>query len=66
MPEFLKDYGTEVQSDQTLEAVRWMEGFRWSRCEGVGHHILHDDPRKVCECTGCRHQALLVAVIVFI
>ena len=39
MPEFLKDYGTEAQCEQALEAVRWPEGFRCPRCSGTAHYV---------------------------
>ena len=32
MPDFLKDYGTVVQCEQALEAVRWPSGFCCPRC----------------------------------
>jgi hypothetical protein len=65
MPEFLKDYGTEAQCEQALEAVRWPEGFRCPRCAGEGHCVLRDGPRKVFQCSACRHQASLIAATVF-
>jgi hypothetical protein len=65
MPEFLNDYGTEAQCEQALEAVRWPEGFRCPRCEGVAHYVLRDGVRKVFQCQGCRHQASLIAGSVF-
>lgn len=65
MPEFLKAYGTELQCEQALETVRWPDGFRCPRCEGAGHFVFRDGPRKVFQCTGCRHQASLIAGTVF-
>ena len=65
MPEFLKDYGSEAQCEQALEAVRWPEGFRCPRCECAGHYVLLDGTRKVFQCTGCRHQTSLIAGTVF-
>ena len=40
MPEFLKDYGTEIQCEQALEALRWPEGFRCPRCAGAAHYVV--------------------------
>lgn len=65
MPEFLKDYGTEGQCEQALEAVRWPEGFRCPRCAGEAHCVLRDGTRKVFQCNTCRHQASLIASTVF-
>lgn len=65
MPKFLKDYGTEFQCEQALATVRWPDGFRCPRCEGAGHFVFRDGPRKVFQCTGCRHQASLIAGTVF-
>ena len=65
MPEFLKDYGTEAQCEQALEAVRWPEGFRCPRCAATGHYVLWDGTRKVFQCSACRHQASLIAGTVF-
>jgi len=65
MPEFLKHYGAEAQCEQALEAVRWPEGFCCPRCEGAGHSVLRDGPRKVFQCTRCRRQTSLIAGTVF-
>ena len=65
MPEFLKDYGTEAQCEQALEAVRWPTGFRCPRCAGEAHYVLRDGMRKVFQCHACRHQASLIAGTVF-
>ena len=65
MPEFLKDYGTEVQCEQALEAVRWPTGFRCPRCAGEAHYVLRDGVGKVFQCNACRHQASLIASTVF-
>lgn len=65
MPEFLKDYGTEAQCEQALEAARWPEGFRCPRCEGTAHYIVRDGARKVFQCHACRHQASLIAGTIF-
>jgi transposase-like protein len=65
MPEFLKDYGTEAQCEQALEAARWPEGFRCSRCDSAAHYVVRDGNRKVFQCSACRHQTSLIAGTVF-
>jgi hypothetical protein len=65
MPEFLKDYGTETQCEQALEALRWPEGFRCPRCAGAAHYVVRDGVRKVFQCATCRHQASLIAGTIF-
>ena len=65
MPEFLKNYGTEAQCEQALEAVRWREGFQCPRCAGEAHSVLRDGSRKVFQCSTCRYQASLIAGTVF-
>ena len=65
MPEFLKDYGTEAQCEQVLEAVRWPEGFHCPRCAGTAHTVVCDGVRKVFQCVACRHQASLIARTLF-
>lgn len=65
MPEFLKDYGTEAQCEQSLEAVRWPNGFGCPRCGHKAHYVLRDGARKVFQCNACRHQASLIAGTVF-
>lgn len=65
MPEFLKDYRTEAQCEQALEAVRWPTGFHCPRCDGAAHYVVRDGSRKVFQCQACRHQASLIAGTVF-
>lgn len=65
MPEFLKGYGTEIQCEQALEAVRWPKGFSCPRCHGSAHYVVRDGVRKVFQCQSCRHQASLIAGTVF-
>ena len=65
MPEFLKDYGSEAQCEQALEAIRWPDGFRCPRCADEAHSVLRDGSRKVFQCSACRHQASLIAGTVF-
>ncbi len=65
MPEFLKDYGTEAQCEQALEAARWPHGFRCPHCDHEAHCVVRDGTRKVFQCKACRHQASLIAGTVF-
>jgi len=57
MTEFFRDYGTEVQCEQVLEAMRWPEGFHCPRCDSTAHYVMRDGSRKVFQCHDCRHQA---------
>ena len=65
MPAFLKDYGTETQCEQALEAIRWPQGFICPRCSASAHYVVRDGVRKVFQCRTCRHQASLIAGTVF-
>lgn len=65
MPEFLKNYGTEFQCEQALEAVRWPQGFSCPRCHGGAHYVIRDGVRKVFQCQNCRRQVSLIAGTVF-
>ena len=47
MPEFPKDYGTEAQCKQALQAVRWPNGFCCPRCGHAAYYVLRDGARKV-------------------
>lgn len=61
LPGFLKDYGSEAQCEQALEAARWPHGFHCPRCDGTAHYVVRDGRRKVFQCQACRHQASLIA-----
>jgi hypothetical protein len=65
LPDFLKDFGSEAQCEQALEAARWPEGFRCRRCGEAAHYVVRDGVRKVFQCPACRHQASLIAGTVF-
>ena len=65
MPEFLKDYGTQAQCEQALEAIRWPQGFHCPRCSHEAHYVLRGSTHKVFQCNACRHQASLIAGTVF-
>lgn len=65
MLEFLKDFGTEMQCEQALEAVRWPSGFHCPRCNDAAHYVMRNGTRKVFQCKTCRHQTSLIAGTVF-
>lgn len=65
MPAFLRNFGSESQCEQALEAARWPQGFRCPRCAGADHYVLRDGARKVFQCQACRHQASLIAGTMF-
>ena len=65
MPEFMKDFATEGQCEQVLEATRWPEGFRCPRCNHENHCVLRGGTHRVFQCNACRHQASLIAGTVF-
>ncbi len=65
MPVFLKDFGSEAQCEQALQAARWPNGFCCPRCAGTAHCVLRDGTRKVFQCNVCRHQTSLIAGTLF-
>ena len=65
MPEFFKRYGTESQCAAALELARWPNGFRCPRCAGGAHCVLRGGTHKVFQCNACRHQASLIAGMLF-
>jgi len=65
MAEFLRDYATEAQCEQALEAARWPDGFRCLRCRGTAHCVIRDGARKAFRCSACQHQSSLIAGTVF-
>ncbi|WP_038045970.1 transposase, partial [Thioalkalivibrio sp. ALE9] len=59
LPAFIAQYGTEAQCEAALERARWPDGFRCPRCGCQAHCVLHGSPRKMFQCSACRHQASL-------
>jgi ribosomal protein L37AE/L43A len=65
MTAFLAAYGTEALCRAALEDVRWPDGFRCPRC-GEARHSRHErGGQLLLQCSGCRHQASLIAGTVF-
>lgn len=65
MPEFLRQFGTEVQCEVALERQRWPQGFRCPHCGESRHGVLRVGARKVFQCAACRKQTSLIAGTVF-
>ena len=65
VPEFLQQYGTELQCEAALEKARWPDGFRCPRCDGAAYYVLHGTRRKLFQCAACRHQSSLIAGTLF-
>ena len=60
---FLAAYGTEEQCHAALVALRWPDGFVCPRCGGRRHGVI--GPRRLFQCSACRHQASVKAGTVF-
>ncbi|HYI85280.1 MAG TPA: IS1595 family transposase [Acetobacteraceae bacterium] len=60
---FLAQYGSEEQCHAALVAWRWPEGFTCPRCGGQGHAFCA--PRKLFQCSACRHQTSVRAGTAF-
>jgi len=65
MPEFLRQFGTEVQCEAALERARWPEGFRCPHCGQAAHYVLRVGARKSFQCCACRRQTSLIAGTLF-
>jgi hypothetical protein len=63
-PDFLKEYGTEEQCEQTLERWRWPQGFICPSCGGQ-HAPVRLRTRALWQCRHCHHQASLTAGTLF-
>ena len=59
--EFFERFGSEAQCAQAVERIRWPEGFRCPRCQGVAHCRIVRGGRTLFQCTACRHQASATA-----
>lgn len=60
---FLAAYGTEEQCHAALVALRWPDGFVCPRCGGRRHGMI--GPRRLFQCSACRHQTSVKAGTVF-
>jgi transposase-like protein len=65
LPEFLRQFGTEVQCEAALGRLRWPQGFRCPHCGESRHCVLRVGARKVFQCGACRKQTSLIAGTVF-
>ena len=65
MPEFLKQFGTEVQCESELEQARWPQGFVCTCCTHTGHSVFIVGSHKTFQCQACRHQTSLIAGTLF-
>ena len=67
MPDFLQQFGTEIQCAAAVEQARWPEGFRCPQCGHAAHTVLNAGlgSRKTFQCQACRHQTSLIAGTLF-
>ena len=65
MPEFLKQFGTEIQCEAELEQSRWPQGFVCPCCAHTGHSVFKVGSHKTFQCLSCRHQTSLIAGTLF-
>jgi transposase-like protein len=65
MPEFLKQFGTEVQCESELEQARWPQGFVCPCCTHTCHSVFKVGSHKMFQCKACRHQTSLIAGTLF-
>jgi transposase-like protein len=64
-PEFLKQFGTEVQCEAELERARWPQGFVCPCCAHTGNSVFKVGSHKTFQCQACRHQTSLIAGTLF-
>jgi ribosomal protein L37AE/L43A len=62
LPEFLKQYGQEKQSQSALEKLRWPDGFKYPECEHSGYCKIS---RGLYQCNRCRRQTSLTSGTIF-
>ena len=65
MPEFMDQYGTDVQCEAALTASRWPEGFACPRCGGPASCSFRRVDRRYWQCASCRHQCSVTSGTIF-
>jgi transposase-like protein len=65
MPDFLKQFGTEVQCEAELERARWPQGFVCPCCSHTGYSVFTVGSHKTFQCQSCRHQTSLISGTLF-
>jgi len=65
MPDFLKQFGTEIQCEAELEQARWPQGFICPCCGHTGYSAFKVGSHKTFQCKDCRHQTSLIAGTLF-
>jgi len=57
---FLNQYGTELQCEAALIAMRWPQGYQCARCACKRVSITHNG-RRLWECLNCGYQSSVIA-----
>ena len=66
LPQFLQQFGTEVQCEDALAAARWPSGWRCAHCNCCRFFHTHSNTgRKLWECFLCGYQSSSLAGTVF-
>jgi hypothetical protein len=65
MPEFLNQFGTEIQCEAELGQARWPLGFVCPCCAHTAHSVFKVGSHKTFQCSVCRHQTSLIAGTLF-
>ncbi len=60
---FNKRFGTERACQNSLEKMRWPEGFKCPKCEGA--KATRIKTRRLLQCSKCHHQVSLTAGTIF-
>ncbi len=61
----MRDYGTQRQCEQVLEAARWPHGFRCPKCGEARHSRFERDDRRHWQCSRCRYQTTVTSGTIF-
>jgi ribosomal protein L37AE/L43A len=59
--EFINRYGAEEQCERELEGQRWPQGYECPSCGGREYSNFRRGRLLYYQCSGCRHQASLIA-----